>query len=230
MIDIIVCLILLVFGLIGYKKGLVRSALTLVSSVASLLVAFIGYPIIKAILKVTPICTMIYEGILDKVSGIDFGVGVQSQANAILEKVNWVPQVITEQIKNNNNAAMYEFLGVENLHQYIAMYLTNLVLGLLAIIIGWFIIRVVMASILKILSGIVEHLPVISSFNRGGGLLLGILKGVLTLSIIGLIMPLFASYPSFQELYQSIEASYITKWLYENNFILLIYNYFVLAK
>ena len=227
MIDLIVILILIIFAIIGYKRGLIQSIITLCSSIVALVLSFIVYPIINMLLKLTPLYTSIYEGVFKKVEGIDFGKGIQSQGNAIIENITWLPKFLTMQIKNNNNTAMYELLGVKTIQEYVSMYIANMIISMLAILITWFLLKVILVAVLRMLGSIIEHLPIISSFNHGGGLLFGLVKGILTLSVIGLIIPLFITLPVFQDISQSIESSGLTKWMYDNNFILLIYNYFI---
>lgn len=227
MIDLIVILILVIFAVIGYKRGLIRSAITLCSSVVALVLSFIVYPAINMILKLTPIYTSIYEGVFKKIEAIDFGKGIQSQGNAIVENITWLPEFLTMQIKNNNNTAMYELLGVKTIQEYIGIYIANMIVSMIAILITWFLLKVILGTVLRMLASIIEHLPVISSFNHGSGLIFGLVKGIVTLSVIGLIIPLFITLPAFQDISQSIEASTLTKWMYDNNFILMIYNYFI---
>lgn len=227
MIDLIVILILLIFAVIGYKRGLIRSAITLCSSIVALVLSFIVYPAINMMLKLTPMYTSIYEGVFKKVEAIDFGRGIQSQGNAIVENITWLPEFLTIQIKNNNNTAMYELLGVKTIQEYISMYIANMIVSLIAILITWFLLKVILGTMLRMLGSIIEHLPVISSFNHGSGLIFGLLKGIVTLSVIGLIIPLFITLPAFQNISQNIEASILTKWMYDNNFILMLYNYFI---
>lgn len=227
MIDLIVILILIIFAVIGYKKGLIRSAITLCSSIVALVLSFIVYPAINMILKLTPMYTSIYEGVFKKIEAIDFGKGIQSQGNAIVENITWLPEFLTMQIKNNNNTAMYELLGVKTIQEYISIYIANMIISMIAILITWFLLKVILVAVLRMLGSIIEHLPVISSFNHVSGLIFGLVKGILTLSLIGLIIPLFITVPAFQDISQSIEASILTRWLYDNNFILMIYNYFI---
>lgn len=227
MIDLIVILILVIFAVIGYKRGLIRSAITLCSSIVALVLSFIVYPAINMMLKLTPIYTSIYEGVFKKIEAIDFGRGIQSQGNAIIENITWLPEFLTIQIKNNNNTAMYELLGVKNIQEYISMYIANMIVSLIAILITWLLLKVILGTILKMLASIIEHLPVISSFNHGIGLVFGLLKGAITLSAIGLLIPVFITLPAFQNISQNIESSILTKWMYDNNFILMLYNYFI---
>lgn len=227
MIDLILILILIIFATFGYKRGLIRSVITLCSSIVALVLSFVVYPALNMFLKLTPLYTSVYEGVFKKIEAINFGKGIQSQGEAILENITWLPQFLTLQIKNNNNTAMYELLGVKTIQEYISIYIANMIISLIAILITWFLLKIVLVVVLRALGSIIEHLPVISSFNRGGGLIFGLVKGVLTLSVIGLIIPVFITLPAFQDISQSIEASILTKWMYDNNFILLIYHYLI---
>ena len=224
MADTLVIILLLIFAGVGYKNGLIRSAISFVSSGVALILSFIVYPVVNMGLRLTPIYTSIYEGMLKKVQAIDFGTGVQTQGNAILANITWLPATMTEQIKLNNNPAMKEVLGVQVLEEYIATYATNMIISLLAILITWLIIKVLFTGILRTMGGIIEHLPVISTFNHAGGFIFGLVKGVLILAAIGLLIPVFIEYPFFRTLNEQIDQSIFTKWLYDNNFILLIYN------
>lgn len=228
MIDLIVILILIIFAGVGYKRGLIQSVITLCSSVIALVLSFIVYPALNMLLKLSPLYTSVYTGVFTKIEVIEFGKGIQTQGNAIIDNITWLPGFLTEQIKNNNNTAMYEFLGVGTIQEYISTYITNIIISLIAILITWFLLKVVLITILRILGGMIEHLPVISSFNRAGGFVFGLTKGLLTLSVIGLIIPMMLALPVFQSISQSIQASLVTKWLYDNNFILLIYHYLVM--
>ena len=143
MIDIVILIMMLFFVIIGYKKGLIKELITLAGSIMALLMAFVIYPAINSILKVTALYTIIYTGVFEKVQNINFGKGLQSQGNAIIENITWLPKVLTEQIRDNNNSAMYEVLGVHTLHEYISTYITNMIISMLAILITWFLIKIV---------------------------------------------------------------------------------------
>lgn len=225
--DGIIIAILLLFALVGYSRGLVRSACTFVSSILALALSFIIYPIINFMLKMTPAYTEFYKATLDRIEKIDFGQGIQTQGENIIAQINWLPSIISEQIKANNNAATYEMLQVGTLQEYIATYITNMVIALLAIFITWIIIKLVIVGLINIVGGIVEHLPVISTFNHLGGFIFGIMKGILMLSLIALIVPIFIENPIMENIRQSIDSSILAKWLYENNLILLIYNKYI---
>ena len=102
--------------------------------------------------------------------------------------------------------------------------ITQMLIGMLAILLTWIILKMVLGMSIKLLSSIIEHLPVISTFNKQGGMCIGVVKGLLMISIIGLILPILIEIPVISAFHSEIQTSYLGKWLYENNLIIIIYN------
>lgn len=227
MVDGVILAILLVFMIAGYHRGLIRTVVTLGSSIAALALSFIVYPAVNAILKVTALYIMIYTGVLEKVEKIDFGKGVQSQGKAITSNIKWLPDILTDKIISNNNTAMYEILNVHSIQEYISTYVTNMIISMIAILITWFLIKIVLMWGLRTSAGIIEKLPVVSNFNHLGGAIIGIIKGLLTLSIIALIIPTMINIPNFSEIGTQIQDSFLAQQLYNHNLVIGLYNYFM---
>lgn len=225
MLDLSVIIVVSIFGIIGYKRGFIKSILTFGTSIIALVLSFIVYPMMTMLLRITPVYTWIYQTISKKVEDISFGGGLQSQGDAITKNITWMPDILVEQVKNNNNTAMYDLLGATNIKEYISLYVTQMLMGMLALFLTWVVLKIILTTVIKLLSGIIEHLPIISIFNKQGGLCLGIIKGILMLSIVGLIIPILIEIPSIQSIYLEIQSSYLSKWLYENNLIIMVYNY-----
>lgn len=225
MLDLSVIIVVSIFGIIGYKRGFIKSILTFGTSIIALVLSFIVYPMMTMLLRITPVYTWIYQTISKKVEDISFGGGLQSQGDAITKNITWMPDILVEQVKNNNNTVMYDLLGATNIKEYISLYVTQMLMGMLALFLTWVVLKIILTTVIKLLSGIIEHLPIISTFNKQGGLCLGIIKGILMLSIVGLIIPILIEIPSIQSIYLEIQSSYLSKWLYENNLIIMVYNY-----
>lgn len=224
MLDLGILIILLICGIIGYKRGLIDSLVTFLGTAVSLVLSFILYPMINAILKVTPLYKVILEWVTERVSLINFGTGVQTQGNAIIDNLNWLPSYIGEQLVKNNNAEVYQVLGVKDIVDYVSVSITSVIIGLLAVLITWLILRVAFIGILRTIGKFIGAIPVISGLNKLGGAMIGILKGGLILSIIGLIIPFIIAMPAYSGVGAYIQASYLAKLIYENNLIILIFN------
>lgn len=223
MLDLIIAISILIFAIIGYHRGFFDQITGLMSTVLALVLSLIVYPVINMLIKASPIYMKIFNWTLSKVEPIDFGSGVQSQGEAILENIKWLPTFIVEQIKNNNNTALYEVLGASTITEYISYFITNIIIALISILITWIILKVMLRILLKGTGKVIKQIPVVSGINQVGGLCIGLIKGLITLSIIGLMIPLVTMIPTFSQLEEYIEVSKIASWLYENNIILLLY-------
>lgn len=223
MLDIIVLVILLMFALVGSRKGLINTVLTFLSSLGALILSFILYPAVNMLLKITPLYTYINERVSQKIASINFGTGIQSQGNAITEKLTWLPEFISESLIKNNNTEVYKVLGAHNVMDYVSISITNIIIAMLALLVTWFILKFVLVGSLQMVGTLVAKLPVISSFNKLGGFCIGLAKGLLTFWIVVLIVPCIITNPDYQGLETYIQGSILFKWLYENNLILIIF-------
>ncbi len=224
MIDIIIIFTLIIFARVGYKNGLVKSLLTFASSIVALIGSFIVAPTVTGFLKSTPIYDWINSTVGNKVAEITFSGGVQSQGEVISQNITWLPDVLTQQIKLDNNSAMYDMLGANNITEYVSLYISEMILGLVALVITWIVFKIVVQMAVTVISVTIEHLPIIGKLNSQGGLVVGVLKGVLMFSIIGLIIPFIASISGFEQIIPFVQDSIVGNFIYENNLIVEIFN------
>ena len=70
-----------------------------------------------------------------------------------------------------------------------------------------------------VLQGIAK-LPVFKQIDKLGGFALGAVEGLLTVYIVGAVLMLFSAAPYFKPVFESIEASIVAKFFYQNNFII----------
>ncbi len=223
-LDLIVLGIILVFGIIGHYKGFVKTIMSFGSSLVAVVLAFIIQPIISGFLMITPLYGVINKWIVARVEKINFGVGVQTQGEAIKKGVTWLPEFMSEQIIRNNNVEVYKLLEVSGIKDYVSTSLTRMVIALLAILIAWMIIKVLLMVLLTSTDGVVKAIPVISGLNRVCGFGIGLAKGVLGIWVVGLILPTLLTIPSFSQLGTFLEKSNLTQWLYENNILLQVFS------
>lgn len=224
MLDLVIIGIVLLFGAVGYYTGLIKTIITLVSSIVALILSFLMYPIVNSMLKLTPIYTYMNKWIANRISDVEFGAGVQTQGNAIASNITWLPKFISEGIVKNNNQEIYKLLNVSNITDYVSAYVTNIVISMLAILITWFILNILITVFLKTAHIIVSHLPIVSGVNKVGGAVVGMAKGLLIIWVIYLLVPILIIMPSLSKISEYIASSYLAKWLYENNMILLAFN------
>lgn len=218
MLDFIIIGIIVITTIIGAKVGLIKTVYQLLSSVISLVLAFFIYPIVEAILKVTPIYTAIQEWVRKLLPDIG-DIGLQAQAQLIQEKFSWMPEFMLNKMIENNNSEIYNLLGVSTLIEYIATFIANTCLMAIALVICFVIIKVGLTITSSVLD-IVAKLPILKTANKWGGLVVGFIKGMLIVWVICLIIPLFMMIPQFAGLEKLVEDSFLLQLFYQNNIIL----------
>ena len=190
LIDGIVIIFILLCVFIGYKKGLVKVGIRLVSFLVAIIITFILYrPISEMIINYTQIDESIQNIVIENVSKKE------------VEKTN--KEDIIEDTKNSI------LLNIAKPLSY------NVVYGGVMLIL--FIISRVILFFITALTDIVEKLPIIHQFNRMGGIIYGIIVGFFITNLILLIISFIAKANFNNKLEEQIQNTYITKLMYENN-------------
>lgn len=184
---------------IGYKQGLVKSAIKILSFFIAIVVALALYkPVSSIIIKTTPIDDNIKNIIVDKITpeGVSENQEVEIQDNIGLKIIGEATNTI------------------EGIADTFAVKLIEAITILLIYIIVKIVLKFVTA-----LTDLITKLPLLKEVNKVGGLIYGIIKGVIlvytVLAVIYLASPLLNKNVS-----EDIDKSIITKVLYNNNIIL----------
>lgn len=201
LVDLIVVGIIALFTFLGYKQGLVKAAIKILSFFIAIIVALLVYkPISNVIVKNTQIDENITNTIMEKITpeGISSKDEVEMTDNLAIKLVGEA----TSTIEEISNAFAIKLIEV-------------CVLLLLYIV-----IKIALRFILA-LTDIITKLPLIKQINKLGGTIYGVVKGVIMvyviLGVIYLIAPIMNKNVS-----NAIDKSFITKNLYNNNIILKI--------
>lgn len=221
MLDLLVIGVIIVCGIIGLKLGFIKTIYQFISSLVALVLAIMVAPVIEGILKLTPLYTSIQAWFLKMLPSFEATLPKQSENAAIREATSWLPQMLTDQIVANNNPEIYALLGVDKLVDYMIMSLTNLCITGLAVVSAWIIIKVLLSIGVGILD-LVAKLPILKTANQLAGFVVGLVKGVLFVWIGCLLVPALVLIPSLAQIQQLIEASFLTKILYDYNIVLQV--------
>ena len=90
------------------------------------------------------------------------------------------------------------------------------------VIVGLFIITRLILILLVLISDVITNIPIIKQFNKLGGILYGIIRGVLLIYSILAIVFLVVSISGNSNILQTIESSVLTEFMYESNILLNI--------
>lgn len=206
-VDLVILLIILLSVFIGYKRGLIKVAVNILSFFIAVVIVLTLYkPVSNLVIENTQIDESIEKIVVEKFSS-------SNEENIEESSTENLPEVVTkyfmdsvEDVKNNVIDVVAENIAVTIINLGVAIVLffgTKLVL-----------------LFVKALSGLIEKIPVIKQCNKIGGTLYGIISGLfwiyLILGVISLIIPLLNN----QELIVYINNSIIGNIMYNNNILL----------
>ena len=199
--DIVVIAIIALSTFIGYKQGLIKSAIKILSFFIAIIVALVLYkPVSSIIIKTTPIDDNI--------------------KNAMIEKIT------PEGVKQDEEVEIPENIGLKiigeatNTIEQIADAFAVKLIEIVTILLIYIIVKIALKFVTA-LTDIITKLPLLKQANKAGGIVFGIIKGVILvytiLAVVYLISPLLS-----KTVPENIDKSIITKTLYNNNIILNI--------
>ena len=196
-LDLIVILVIALFTFIGYKQGLIKVAIKIASFFIAIIIALVLFkPVSTLVINNTTIDDKIENAIIEKIT--PEGMKPEDKVEA-----QNLPSGI---IKNTNDSI-----------KSIAETLTTKLIEICTILILYIVARIVLKFIAA-LATLIEKIPILKQFNKLGGTVYGLVKGVLIvyviLAIIYLASPLLKENTS-----KKIEEARLTKLMYNNNII-----------
>lgn len=193
-IDLVVILFILACVFFGYKKGLVKLGIHLLSFVIAILITFILYrPIADFVIQYTTIDETIENAIVDKM---------------VKNNINQKEDMLEELIDNTKDKILLE----------VAKPITYNIICT-GVMILLFIFSKILLLVISSFADIITKLPIIEQFNKVGGILYGIIIGFFITYVILLIVSFIAKVNPENYANKEIENTYLTKLMYENNIL-----------
>ena len=131
-----------------------------------------------------------------------------------------VPQFLKDLLLENNNSTIYEELGVDTFPNYVASYISRLVLNVLSFLVT-FLLAIIIVKALMFAVNIIGELPVLGLINHIGGGALGLVLGLVIVWLGFLIMTLACTTSVGSACFEMVEKSSILTFLYDSNPLLL---------
>ena len=196
-IDIIVFAFILISVLLGYKKGLISLGIHLVAVIVALVIAFILYrPIGNLVINTTSIDESLEQTIQGQIeSAAESGLG---EDNALVKNVG---EGLTQETSRS--------LAI------------NIIYGVTMLIL-FIILRICLVFINSIANAIAK-LPILKQFNKLGGVLYGLLRGIIIVYAVLLVIGLIITLNPEGALNQTISQTYLTKMMIEHNIFNLFF-------
>lgn len=188
MTDFVIIAIIIIFSLFGFKKGLFRTVVGILSLVTSIILAWILYPIVSDIL--------VSMGFRDFIYGI---VYKQLEAKAALQNgVVLIPQFFKVSAES----------GITSVLDTTSSNSATFILEVTSFVSVLILTRIIIYIFVKLMK-IVCDMPIVSTFDKVAGLFLGIIKGIVVVSILLLIINAVIPLESNNIVYTQTRDSYI---------------------
>lgn len=198
--DLIIVGIIVLSTFLAYKKGLVALAIKLCAVIISLVVTLLLYrPIANFIINTTSIDETIQNVVIEKSME---AIGQQAPQDELSQ--NLVADVASGQISQT------------------AKDISVQVINLAVIIILFFVIKFALRFVTAIANKVAK-LPIINQFNKAGGIIYGIIRGLVIVYTCLLLISFAGQINKTNFLHESVEQSFIGKTMYENNILKILF-------
>lgn len=203
--DIIIVAIVVLAVFRGFRKGLISSAITLLSTIVALLVA----------LKISQVVLKFFE---KESSLIDLLVKRIKEADLdkVMDKVEH-SELITTAGDSLKGIFPSGLINTQQTNEDIAMMIIYLI--------GFFIIFGILKLLITLIlspAKLFSKVPIIHEIDKVGGLLFGFILGLFdVLMLLALLIPII-NITHNALLIQALDQSYLGKQLFENNYLLFM--------
>lgn len=212
-IDLIIIGILALCIFFGYKKGLTKCIIKILSFFIAIIVAAVLFkPVSTFVIKNTSIHQNMKEAIIHLVGNdIEEDGKVKEDTNLPQTMVNYINESIEGAVEETKNKV------VETVAENIATTAINVGVALLL-----FIITRIALLFVSALSKIITDLPIIKQFDKAGGILYGLLKAFIIIFVIFAFISFISPVIEQTGIVIAINKSFIGSILYNNNLLLNI--------
>ncbi len=219
-LDVAAAIILGIFVIRGYCKGLIKSVFGVCALFIGLFVSQWLYPIVSGFLKSYTGLPGIIQSFLTEHLGLKEALVEQTvAAQATFIEGLHLPAALSQLLLVNNNSELYRLLQVDKVQDFVSAYLTGLIINGIAMLLVFLATLAVLAMISASLD-LLAKLPVISTFNKAGGVACGLLTGTVVIWLLFVAATLLFMQPTLSTLMTQLETSRLAVVFYEHNLLL----------
>lgn len=207
--DLVVIVIFLLCIFLGYKKGLIKVAVRILSFVIALIIALVLYtPVSNYITENTEIVPNLKEKIY---LALYHGEEKETQSEENKDFVHSMEKYIenyTDSVKATTSEAISEQLAI--------------IVVRIGTWIGLFFVSKIILLLLRLVSDAIAEIPIIKQFNKAGGTIYGVLEGFVIVYAALAVLSMAAPMIGENGVTNAVQNSHLCKAMYENNIILNI--------
>lgn len=212
-IDLIILGLILLCVFFGYKKGLTKCVIKILSFVIAIVIAVVLFkPISNFVINNTKIDDNIKNSIIEIVSDDVNETGkVNEDSNLPKSIVNHINESIEVAVNETKQTV------VNQVAQQISTTAVNV-----GVAIGLFIIARIALIFVSALSSLITDLPIIKQFDKAGGIIYGLVEALIIIFIIFAIISFISPMIEGSGLITAINKSIVGSVFYNNNILMNI--------
>ncbi len=216
----VLLIVLVLFGIQGFRKGLLKTLISMVSTIAVIIITSMLTPQIGAYIRENTEIEDAVQARIDEVlfaefdGTIDIEIPVSAQVQFIEELP--VPQIMKDSLIENNNSEVYKEIDVSGFTEYLSKYVASALVNGVAFIIA-FIITLIIMRVIVFIVGIVTELPLIGALDQLGGFAIGVVHGMFWIAIAFLVIALAGETAIGGMLVETINSDPMLSWVYDKN-------------
>jgi len=215
-LDIILIGIIVVSGVVGYFKGLIRTVFGLVGLIATIILTVMLTPVVSNyIIESTQFDEMISAKTIELLDIEKIGKLNQIEGVEKIEGLS-LPTNIIRALKESYTPTFLKEFNIASMGDYIGRGIAHMAVKALVFFILFIVISMLINAVVTLLD-LVSRLPVLKEANNFGGLLVGVVIGVGIVWVGTLLLSFALSIQATSGLSSLIENSILTKLFYYNN-------------
>ena len=225
-IDIVIIAVFALFFLSGFYKGFLWNLFALLASLASLLMAFL---LMGRVSKMIASSETLYDAMLNYIEGAehiydvdlvekDIASLTNDQIDEVMERSN-LPFPLRDRVYENIMDEAFKENGVTALGDYFNQSMALTFINILSFLLIYFAFRIVLTFLISWLDYSIKFSRLRIGDNIVGAAL-GIVRGVIDISIVFMIVPAVLTVLPFDVIEEMINSSAMASFLHRSNIFL----------
>lgn len=193
-------------ALAGFRKGLIRMVYRLASFFIAIVLAWLLFPHVAGVFRATPMPDVIQTSIKNNLN-LDAFIAEQAaeRADGVIESLYALPFPDTLVTFLSNSIEAGVTMHIDTIEEHVSAFFAGIAVNAIALVVV-FVLVLIGLSVGGFALDIVAKLPVVNSFNNGGGLIAGLFLGIGIVWVLVVTMSMF--FVADPYLYELLENSF----------------------
>lgn len=213
-LDFILIAIFIACTVNGYYKGFFKEVFDILGFVLGIVIFTVLYPMINNLLLKSSFLEKVKSWVIYDLKLGEFVATTQEEIVAGIQNLN-TPKIIKELLIENNNEVFYNLFNANTVVDYISNFIAVIVISLITVFVVVLVVSILVTIISKS-TNFLSKLPVLGKFDKVGGVGLGVLNGLFTVWLVGMIILVLSVFPQLSFLKGQLDG-FLTEPLINNN-------------